>query len=156
VIGSEYACVFAALGVKIQVIESGQRIMAFLDEDISLALMASMREKGIAIYTNDRVERLEREGSKLLLALKRGKEEGVDKALVCAGRTGNTAGLGLGEVGVKLDPNGLVVVDREFRTSTANIFAAGDVIGRPALASTSMEQGRMAVAAMFGLSVPSR
>jgi NAD(P) transhydrogenase len=156
VIGSEYACVFAALGVKIQVIESGSRIMSFLDEDISIALMASMREKGIEIHTNDRVERLERDGGRLLLSLKSGRREHVDKALVCAGRIGNTAGLNLADVGVKLDQNGLVTVDAQFRTATPNIFAAGDVIGRPALASTSMEQGRMAVAAMFGLSVPER
>jgi NAD(P) transhydrogenase len=156
VIGSEYACVFAALGVAIRVIESGPRILSFLDEEISLSLQDFMRAKGIELLLNDGVERLERKGDKLMITLKSGKKELVDKTLVSAGRVGNTAGLNLSDVGVKLDDRGLIVVDKEYRTTTPSIFAAGDVIGRPALASTSMEQGRMAVAAMFGLSVPNR
>lgn len=156
VIGSEYACVFAALGVSIEVIESGPRLMSFLDEEISEQLMKSMRAVGIDLHLSDGVERLERKGSKLVLTLKSGATEIVDKALVCAGRVGNTQGLGLADCGVKLDERGLIVVDASFRTTAQNIFAVGDVIGRPALASTSMEQGRMAVAAMFELKVPNR
>jgi NAD(P) transhydrogenase len=91
-----------------------------------------------------------------MITLKSGKKEVVDKTLVSAGRVGKTSGLNLADIGVRLDERGLILVDKEFRTTTSNVFAAGDVIGRPALASTSMEQGRMAVAAMFGLSVPSR
>jgi NAD(P) transhydrogenase len=156
VIGSEYACVFAALGVSIEVIESGPRLMSFLDAEISETLMKSMRAQGIDLHLSDGVERLERKGSKLILTLKSGATEIVDKALVCAGRVGNTEGLNLPDTGVKLDDRGLIVVDRQYRTTQPNIFAAGDVIGRPALASTSMEQGRMAVAAMFDLEVPNR
>ncbi|MCK6551428.1 Si-specific NAD(P)(+) transhydrogenase [Myxococcota bacterium] len=156
VIGSEYACVFAALGVSVELIEGGPRVLGFLDHDVSDALMGSMRAAGIELHLNDGVEALERKDGKLVLSLKSGKARVVDKALVCAGRVGNTSDLGLDRLGVKLDGRGLIVVDADFRTSVPNVFAAGDVLGRPALASTSMEQGRMAVAAMFGLSVPRR
>jgi NAD(P) transhydrogenase len=156
VIGSEYACVFAALGTSISVIESGPRLLGFLDEEISLALMASMRASGIDLRLNDGVDEVARVGDDHVVTLKSGAAESVDRVLVSAGRTGNVAGLNLEAVGVALDARGLIVVDREFRTSVPDISAAGDVIGRPALASTSMEQGRMAVAAMFALSVPAR
>src|SRR5687768_3932702 len=118
VIGSEYACVFAALGVNIEVIEAGPRILEFLDHEISDALMASMRDSGIDLHLNDGVERLERKGAKLELTLKSGKTEVVDKVLVSAGRVGNTGGLNLPDVGVQLNDRGLIVVDHEFRTAT--------------------------------------
>jgi NAD(P) transhydrogenase len=156
VIGSEYACVFATLGVKIQIIESGPRLLGFLDEEISEALMASMREQGIIIHVNSGVERLERVGKKLELRLKNGETMCVDKALVSAGRVGNSGNLGLENAGVALDPRGYISVDESFRTNVKNIFAAGDVMGKPSLASASMEQGRVAVAAMFDLDVPKR
>ncbi|MCC7384859.1 MAG: Si-specific NAD(P)(+) transhydrogenase [Deltaproteobacteria bacterium] len=156
VIGSEYACVFAALGVQIEIIESQSRVLGFLDEEISDAIMASMRKTGIVLNLSDGVERLAREQGRLVLTLKSGARMEVDQVLVSAGRTGNTREMGLEAVGVKLDDRGLVIVDEDFRTNVPNIFAAGDVIGRPALASASKEQGRMAVAKMFGLEVPQR
>lgn len=156
VIGSEYACVFAALGTKITLIESAPRVLGFLDQDVSDTLMSAMRAQGIALRLNDGVKCVERSGDDLLLTLNSGATERVDRVLVSAGRTGNTPGLNLAAVGVALDARGLVVVDASYRTSQPNIFAAGDVIGRPALASTSIEQGRMAVAAMFGLPFPPR
>jgi NAD(P) transhydrogenase len=156
VIGSEYACVFAALGSSITLIESGPRVLGFLDEEISSALMASMREHGITLRLNDSVQSLQRRGNDLVATLKSGATETFDRVLVSAGRTGNTAGLNLERAGVTLDERGLVVVDKTFRTSSPGIFAAGDVVGRPALASSAMEQGRVAVAAMFGVHVPER
>jgi NAD(P) transhydrogenase len=156
VIGSEYACVFATLGVKIEIIEGSSRLLGFLDEEISDALMAAMREQGITIHVNAGVERLERKNDKLLLTLKSGETMLVDKALVSAGRTGNSGGIGLDKAGVALDARGCIQVDADFRTNVRNIFAAGDVIGKPSLASASMEQGRIAVAAMFELAVPAR
>lgn len=156
VIGSEYACVFSALGSKIQVIERRDRLLGFLDHDISDALMESMRASGIQLHLSDGVESIQREGPDLVLTLKSGKRMRVDKALVSAGRTGNTGGLELAKAGVEVDDRKLVVVDARFRTSQQNVYAVGDVIGRPALASASMEQGRMAVASMFGLEVPGR
>jgi NAD(P) transhydrogenase len=149
VIGSEYACVFATLGVKIQIIESRPRLLSFLDEEIADHLMDAMRASGIELLLDNGVERLERRGPQLQLTLKDGRQMSVDTALVSAGRTGNTTGIGLEEAGVTLDSRGQIVVDGQFRTSVSNIFAAGDVIGRPALASSSMEQGRAAVATMF-------
>lgn len=156
VIGSEYACVFSALGVEIEIIEKRSRLLGFLDHEISDALMDSMRASGIDIHLDDGVERLERAGEKLVLTLTSGDVEQVDRVLVCAGRTGNTAGLGLEAIGLAVDDRGQIAVDDQYRTAVPNVFAAGDVIGRPALASTAMEQGRLAVAAMFGLDVPPR
>lgn len=156
VIGSEYACVFAALGTKITLIESASRVLGFLDTEISDALMTAMRAQGIDLRLNDGVVSVERLGGDLVLTLKSGTTERVDRVLVSAGRTGNTSGLNLEGVGVKLDSRGLVVVDGHYRSSQPNIFAAGDVIGRPALASTSIEQGRVAVGSMFNLPFPKR
>jgi NAD(P) transhydrogenase len=118
--------------------------------------MASMRSQHIDLRLHDAVERVERKNADLLLTLKSGATTVVDRVLVSAGRTGNTTGLNLDDVGVTLDNRGLIVVDKDFRTSCKNVFAAGDVVGRPALASTSIEQGRMAVAAMFSLEFPTR
>jgi NAD(P) transhydrogenase len=156
VIGSEYACVFAALGTSITVIESAPRLLCFLDEEISNTLMTSMQSQGIRLRLNDGVERIERRGPDLVVALRSGAVERVDRVLVSAGRTGNTAGLDLDKPGVAMDDRGLILVDLNFRTNVPHVFAAGDVIGRPALASTAIEQGRMAVAAMFGLEFPAR
>jgi NAD(P) transhydrogenase len=156
VIGSEYACVFAALGTKITLIESAPRVLGFLDDEISDALMEAMRRQGIALELNDEVIGVRREGPDLLMTLRSGTAARVDRVLVSAGRTGRTAGLGLDRVGVAPDARGLIRVDDRYRTSCPSIYAAGDVIGRPALASASIEQGRMAVGAMFGLAFPAR
>ena len=156
VIGSEYACVFSALGTKIKIIEQRERLLGFLDHEISDALMAAMRAQGIDLYLSDSVESVERKYDDLVLSLRSGKTRVVDKALISSGRIGNTQGLGLEQAGVEVDSRGRVLVDEHFRTNVPHIHAVGDVIGRPALASASMEQGRMAVAAMFSLDVPGR
>ncbi|MBI2378424.1 MAG: Si-specific NAD(P)(+) transhydrogenase [Deltaproteobacteria bacterium] len=156
VIGSEYATVFATLGVHIQLVESRPRILSFLDDEISDAIMNAMTSMGVELHLNTGVDKLERRGAKLELSLRDGGSMAVDKVLVSAGRVGRTMGLGLKDLGVELDESGLVKVDDRYMSSVSNIYAAGDVIGRPALASASMEQGRMAVANMFGLEVPPR
>ncbi|MBI4819800.1 MAG: Si-specific NAD(P)(+) transhydrogenase [Deltaproteobacteria bacterium] len=156
VIGSEYASVFATLGVHIQLVESRGRVLSFLDEEVSDAIMQAMTAMGIELHLNTGVEKLERRGGNLELSLKNGGSMPVDKVLVSAGRVGRTTGIGLEEVGVELDESRLIKVDDRYMTSVSNIYAAGDVIGRPALASASMEQGRMSVAHMFGLEVPGR
>ncbi len=156
VIGSEYACVFSALGVKIEIIERRDRLLGFLDESISDALMESMQKAGIILHLSDGVERVAREGNDLILTLKSGDTMRVDKALISAGRTGNTGTLGLDLAGVALNERKLVVVDDNYRSNVENIYATGDVIGRPGLASTAMEQGRLAVSHMFGIPVPER
>lgn len=154
VIGSEYACVFAAFGVKVDVIERRARLLSFLDNDVSDALMASMQETGITLYLDDGVERLRRVGGELQLILRSEKVLTYDKVMVSAGRFGNIEGLNLDGVGVECNARGLIVVDENFRTSVPNIYAGGDVVGRPSLASASMEQGRVAVSAMFGQEQP--
>jgi NAD(P) transhydrogenase len=156
VIGSEYACVFSALGVKIDVIERRDRLLGFLDRDVSDALMASMRAEGITLHLSDGVASVVREGADLILTLKSGNRRKVDKVLVSAGRTGNTDELDVGKAGVKVDDKKLVVVDGQYKSSAESVYAVGDVIGSPALASTAMEQGRLAVSHMFGIAVPPR
>lgn len=157
VVGSEYACVFAALGVQIELIERHPRLLAFLDHEVSDAIAAAMRAAGVDLLLDTTVERLERVGDRLRLQLSNGDEQWVDQALVSAGRTGNSAGLGLEALGVDIDVRGRIRVDdRTFRTSVPWIYAVGDVIGFPSLASAAMEQGRMAVAAMFELPVIER
>jgi NAD(P) transhydrogenase len=156
VIGSEYACVFATLGTRITVIESADRLLGFLDRDVSDALMDAMRRQGIALRLDDEVTGVGRDGADLAITLRSGASLAVDRVLVSAGRTGNTDGLRLDAVGIQPTGRGLIPVDADYRTACPNIFAAGDVIGRPALASASIEQGRLAVGAMFDLSFPSR
>ena len=156
VIGSEYACVFAAFGVKIEVVERQSRLLSFLDDDISDALMDTMRRDGIQLHLDDGVQAIARDGGDLVLTLTSGKVLRVDKALISAGRLGNTKGLGLEAAGVAVDERGLVKVDASYQSSAPHIYAGGDVVGRPGLASTAMEQGRLAVSAMFGITVPQR
>jgi len=115
-----------------------------------------MESRGIHFHLDNGVERLVREGDKLVLSLRSGEEMRVDKVLVSAGRTGNTTGLGLEDIGVDINDRRNIVVDSEFRTSLSHVFAAGDIVGHPGLASTAIEQGRLAVAAMFELAVPQR
>jgi NAD(P) transhydrogenase len=148
--------VFSAFGCKIEIVERRERLLGFLDHEISDALMNAMRAEGIILHLDDGVTSVVRDGPDLLLTLESGAELRVDKVLVSAGRVGNTDHLGLDRADVRLDHNHLIVVDDSYRTSASSIFAAGDVIGRPALASTAMEQGRLAVAAMFRLTVPER
>ena len=149
VIGAEYACVFAALGTTVELIERRPRLLSFLDHDVSDALMASMRRAGITLHLDDGVQRVERTGGRLQLTLESGKTVGGGKVLVSAGRFGNIEGLNLDGVGVEVNARGLIVVDDSFCTSVPNIYAAGDVVGRPSLASASIELGRIAVSAMF-------
>ena len=150
VIGSEYACVFSTFGTKVDLIERRPRLLSFLDHDVSDALMASMQQSGIELHLDDGVERVARVGDELQVILASGKSLSHDAVMVSAGRFGNIEGLNLEGVGVEFNARGLIVVDDAFRTSVPNIYAGGDVVGKASLASASMEQGRIAVSAMFG------
>ncbi len=156
VIGSEYACVFSTLGVEVEIVEKRDRLLGFLDHDISDALMESMKAEGIALHLSNGVKSIVRQGEDLTLTLASGDTRTVDKAMVSAGRTGNTSNMGLQEVGIELNKRRQIVVDTTYKTAIDTIYAVGDVIGRPALASSAMEQGRIAVAAMFDLDMPGR
>jgi NAD(P) transhydrogenase len=152
VIGCEYACIFAALGTEITIIEGRTALMGFLDSEMSGSLCQRLRGDGHRVKLGDAVSTIERlPGGPLRLMLKSGAELRVDKVLYSAGRAGNTAGLGLDRAGVQMDAKGRILVDKTFQTSGPGIYAAGDVIGNPGLASVSMDQGRVAMCHAFGL-----
>lgn len=172
VIGCEYASMFAALGVKVTLIEPRNELLSFLDADMSEALRLAMIGNGVDVRLQTGAGQIQRVGEFLKVELTAqspehigrgpafkmeaehaGESKGeiaVEKVLFAAGRSGATAGLGLEDAGVALGKRGYIEVDGDYRTSAPSIFAAGDVIGFPALASTSMEQARVAVCNAFG------
>src|SRR5262249_3768463 len=135
----------AALGVRVHLIDGRDVLLPFLDADLSEALKKAMERQGIVFWWKDSVEscRAPRAGE-IELKLKSGNELTVDHLLVCAGRTSNAAALCPEAAGFGLTTRGLIVVDEHFRTTVPHVYAVGDVIGFPALASTSSEQGRVA------------
>jgi len=150
VIGCEYACLFQALGVQVTLVEGRDRLLQFLDGEISQALAASMSKMGIRLLLNETIETVE-SGALLSIQLKSGKTAGVDTLLAASGRSGNTAGMNLEAIGVTPGPRGQLDVNAHYQTSVPHVYAAGDVIGFPALASTSMEQARVAMVHAFDL-----
>ena len=157
-IGSEYACTFAALGTEVHLIDGRDALMPFLDGEVSRALVRQMEQAGIVFHWNERagacvVEQPIAPGSPGLIrvTLTSGKALMVEGVLVATGRKSNTERLNLSAAGVAVGDRGLIHVDGSFRTNVPHIFAAGDVIGFPALASTSMEQARRAVRNAFGV-----
>lgn len=151
VIGTEYASIFTALGIQVTLIEPRGRIVSFVDTEIAKRLTNQLLQLGLNFIFNDRMITIEPEGRHVHLRLEKGGEKDFDVALVTAGRQSNVQGLGLEQVGVKLGERGLILVDQNYRTNIPNIYAVGDVIGFPALASTSMEQARAAVVVAFDL-----
>jgi NAD(P) transhydrogenase len=152
VIGCEYACTFSALGAEVHVVDGRKELLPFLDGEISRALTADMENSGIIFHWGERAEAcvVEDSGSRRIqgrvaLALSSGLQLKVDEALIAAGRKSNIENLNLSAAGVAVGDRGIIHVDQQFRTNVPHIYAAGDVIGFPALASTSMEQGRRAV-----------
>ena len=152
VIGSEYACIFAALGVEVHLIDGRDTLLPFLDAEVSQALAAAMERNGILLHRNERIQQcLTIDPNRISLKLSSGTELQVDAVLVAAGRKSNTADLNLPAAGITAGERGLIQVDEHYRTSVPHIYAAGDVIGFPALASTSLEQGYRAVNHAFNL-----
>jgi NAD(P) transhydrogenase len=151
VIGSEYACMFAALGVEVTLIERNDRLLGFLDGEIAGVLTRRMEQIGVRMRMPDQVASTAAGPGALVLALGSGTTLSAEMVLVAAGRAGNTGGLDLERIGVVVDGRGLIQVDEHYRTAVPSIYAAGDVIGFPALASTSMEQARIAMVHAFDL-----
>jgi NAD(P) transhydrogenase len=155
VIGCEYASIFAALGTRVTLIEGRDRLLAFLDSELSSALKIALERMGGEVLLGDAVETIRREPGRstnaLRLVLKSGRVLPADKVLFSAGRRGNTEGLGLEAAGVVYDEKGRIPVDGNFRTNVPGIYAAGDVVGFPALAAISMEQARVAACHAFGI-----
>ena len=150
-VGCEYASIFAALGVQVTLIDSAPRLLPFMDAEISDLAAAKFHDIGIRVLLEAGRASVKRdvEGIKVMLAS--GEMIRPGKVLLAAGRVGNTEALNLDQVGVATDERGRVLVDERFRTTAEGIYAAGDVIGPPALASVSMEQGRVAACHAFGI-----
>src|ERR1700723_1451772 len=153
VIGCEYASILAALGVRVTLIDARHRLLSFVDAELADELAHHLREKRVTIRLGESVKQLEviptETGERVRLSLDSGKTIVTEKALYSVGRTGATSKLDLEAAGIKPDTRGRLTVDENFRTAVPHIYAAGDVIGFPALASTSMEQGRVAVCHAF-------
>lgn len=149
VIGCEYATMFAALGVQVDLLEPRDAVLPFVDRDIAKELLAAFADLGVRVHTNFKYDRAEVTDAGVKLWCGE-RMMAAERVLYAAGRNGNVQGLGLQELGIKVSSRGLVSVDEHFRTGVGRIYAAGDLIGFPALASTSMDQGRVAVCHAFG------
>jgi NAD(P) transhydrogenase len=150
-VGCEYASVFTALGVEVTVLDMADRLLPFVDAEISDVLATTFTASGMRLILGSGVGAVQRQGGELLVMLADRNHIRPEKVLFAAGRAGNTEVLGLEEAGVATDDRGRIVVDNTYRTAVEGIYAAGDVIGRPALASVSMEQGRVAACHAFGI-----
>jgi NAD(P) transhydrogenase len=151
VIGCEYACMFAELGVDVAIVEKRDRIVGFLDREIGEALLNAMRRIGIRVLTGHSLEEFRREEDSLVVHLNPPQVMRTDAILLSSGRVGNTDDLGLESLGIAVDRRGRIEVDGNYRTTVPHIYAAGDVIGEPALASTAMQQARLAMVHAFNL-----
>jgi NAD(P) transhydrogenase len=144
VIGCEYASIFSGLGIMVDLIDNRERLMSFLDDEITDALSYHMRNNNVTIRHNEKYDKIEGLSDGVVLHLKSGKKIKADALLWCNGRSGNIEGLGLENVGITPNERGQVEVDEHYRTVTPNIYAAGDAIGWPSLASAAYDQGRSA------------
>ncbi len=155
VIGCEYACMFATLGTRVTLVEMQERLLDFVDHEIVDALVYHMRQQRVTLRMGESVANIEpwqtRYGDGVKTSLQSGKEIVTDKALYAIGRQGATSTLGLENIGIVPDKRGRIKVNEHYQTSIPNIYAVGDVVGFPSLASTSMEQGRMAACHAFGI-----
>ncbi len=155
VIGVEYASMLATLGVRVTVIDKRPRLLDFVDHEIIDALVYHMRQDRCSFRLGEEVSGIERYddptfGERVRLHLGSGKQINAEKALYSIGRTGSTSRLGLDQAGLSADERGRIKVDENYCTAAPNIYAVGDVVGFPSLASTSMEQGRLAACHAFG------
>jgi NAD(P) transhydrogenase len=152
VIGAEYAGTFAALGVEVHLIDGRDALLPFLDSDVSAAITAGMKRLGVQFHWRERVSTCAApEKGDVRLTLSSGLTLDVSDVLVSSGRTSNTAELNLAAAGLAPGQRGVIEVNAAYQTKVPHIFAAGDVIGQPALASTSAEQARVAMSHAFDL-----
>lgn len=150
VIGCEYASIFAGLGTKVELINSRERLLEFLDDEISDALSYHLRDCGVMMRPRETYSSVEATDDGVTLHLRSGKKLHGDALLFCSGRTGNTENLGLENIGIATDHRHYMTVNQHYQTTVENIFAAGDVIGAPSLASAAYDQGRAAAASARG------
>ena len=150
VIGCEYASIFIGLNHKVDLINTQHKLLSYLDDEIADALSYHLREQGVLIRHNEQIDHLETHDDYVVLHLQSGKKIKADAILWCNGRSGNTDGLGLENVGLKPNGRGQLAVNEKYQTEVENIYAAGDVVGWPSLASAAYDQGRCAGANMSG------
>ena len=156
VIGVEYACMFATLGVRVTIVEKRPRLLEFADTEMVEALTYNMRDRRVTMRLNEEVESVEElPDGRVAAMLVSNKRVMGDALLYAVGRQGNVGGLNLAAAGVTADDRGRIHVDADYRTAQPHIFAVGDVIGFPSLASVSMEQGRIAASRAFNLKIHS-
>ena len=151
-VGCEFASIFTALGAEVVLVDSGPRLLPFMDAEISDVLSAAFRDMGMRVVQGAGRATAARTGAGIQVELSTGEVLGAEKVIFATGRVGNTDGLGLEEAGVATGDRGQILVDEHYRTTAEGIYAAGDVIGSPALASVSMEQAR--VAACWAFDIP--
>lgn len=152
VIGTEYASMFSAMGVDVRLLDRRGDLFRFVDSEISQALIYHMRSERVTFYLGkDFKEIHEDEHGKVITVLENDRVIKSDMLMFASGRSGSVDGLGLEEAGVKTSSRGIIEVNASLQTNVPHIYAAGDIIGFPALASTSMEQGRLAACNAFGV-----
>ena len=152
VIASEYACIFAALGVKVTMMDGRARLLEFLDQEMGDRFAAELSRLGLTLRLGDSPSSctVDEKTRLCTVGTKSGRTETAQAVVASSGRSGNVEDLNLAAIGLVADKRGNIAVDEQFRTAVPNVLAAGDVIGFPGLASTSMEQGRLAVCHAFG------
>jgi NAD(P) transhydrogenase len=156
VIGVEYTCMFAVLGVRVILVEKRSRLLEFADAEMVEALSYHLRDHRVTMRLNEEVASVEEApGGGVIANLKSNKRISGDALLYAVGRQGNVDELNLEAAGLKSDSRGRIAVDSGYRTAVPNIYACGDVIGFPSLASVSMEQGRIAAGHAFGITIQS-
>jgi NAD(P) transhydrogenase len=156
VIGTEYASIFTALGVNVILIEPKERLLPFVDTEMIHRLIEQLKIMSLKFALGDKMMEIEPQGNHVQLRLETLGVLDVDIALITSGRQSNVQALGLEQIGVEMEDHGNILVNEKYQTSVPNIYAAGDVIGFPALASTSMEQARVAMVQAFDLEYKER
>ncbi|MDG1819746.1 MAG: Si-specific NAD(P)(+) transhydrogenase [Porticoccaceae bacterium] len=151
VIGCEYASIFSGLDTRVDLINTREWLMSFLDDEISDALSYHLRDLNVMVRHNEEYERVTTNENGVTIELKSGKRVHGEALLWSNGRSGNTKNLGLDKVGLDVDQRGQIKVNKDYQTAVPHIYAAGDVIGWPALAGAAYDQGRFAASHMCGV-----
>lgn len=150
VIGSEYASIFSGLGIRVDLVNTRHHLLDFLDTEITDALSYHLRDQGVTIRHNEHYQQVQADDEGVTLVLESGKRIRADALLWCNGRSGNSRDIGLDTVGLEADGRGHLTVDESYQTRVPGIYAVGDVVGWPALASAAYDQGRFCAGAICG------
>ena len=157
VIGVEYASIFSAMDVQVNLIDGRDQLLGFMDKELTDHLIHQLRDHGMTIRMGEQVASIEKQSDgSILTRLQSGKQLTTETVLVAAGRSGNTATLALENASVDVNKRQLIEVNDNYQSSQPHIYAAGDVIGFPSLASTSMEQGRQVACHAFGKTIANK